>query len=136
MPTASRVLVVIALAGQIVLVAPAMAQMEPDVARAAFDAADTNGDGIVDEAELTADAASAFSGLDRNRDNVLERDELDQTVDGTGFDQIDADGDGQLTFDELMAHKLDQMEQADQNADGVLSPDEALDFNAAPQGEG
>jgi hypothetical protein len=132
----SRVLAVTALAGHLVLMGPASAQMTPDVARAAFDAADANGDGVLDEAELAADAASAFSGLDQNRDYALEPQEFDQTVQANGFEGIDADGDGRLTFDEVMAHKLDQLGQADQNADGVISLDEALDFNEAPQGEG
>jgi Ca2+-binding EF-hand superfamily protein len=136
MTTPSRVLAVTALAGHLVLVGQASAQMSPEAARAAFDAADANGDGVLDEAELAADAASAFSGLDQNRDYALEPQELVQTVQANGFEGIDTNGDGRLTFDEVMAHKLDQLGQADQNADGVVSLDEALDFNEAPQEEG
>jgi Ca2+-binding EF-hand superfamily protein len=135
MPMSSRMLVAIALAGQIVLVAPAVAQMDPDAARAAFVAADTNQDGVIDEAELAGDAVSAFSGQDQNRNNVLEPHELDETVDAARLDEVDADGDGRLSFDEVMAHKMDQLEQADQDGDGVLSLDEVLEFNSASQGE-
>jgi Ca2+-binding EF-hand superfamily protein len=131
----SRMLVAIAVAGQIVLVAPAVAQMDLDAARAAFDAADTNQDGVIDEAELAGDAVSAFSGQDRNRDNVLEPGEFDKTVDAARFEEIDADGDGRLSFDEVMAYKVDQLDQADQDGDGVLSLNEALEFNSASQGE-
>jgi len=127
----SRILVVIALAGQVALATPAAAQMEPDIARAAFEAADADGDGVIDEAELSSDAASAFSGLDRNGDSFLEADEFEPSVDGAGLREIDASGDGRLTFDEVMAHKLDQMSRADQNGDGVISLDEALEYNKA-----
>ena len=37
----------------------------------AFDAADTDGDGFVSEAELTRDAAHGFATLDRNGDGKL-----------------------------------------------------------------
>lgn len=131
----SRMLVAIVVAGQIVLVAPAVAQMDLDAARAAFDAADTNQDGVIDEAELAGDAVSAFSGQDRNRDNVLEPGEFDETVDAARFEEIDADGDRRLSFDEVMAYKVDQLDQADQDGDGVLSLNEALEFNSASQGE-
>ena len=57
--------------------ASAVAQtMDPEAARLAFEAADTDGDGDVSEAELAADAAAGFVALDANEDGVLEMDEL------------------------------------------------------------
>ena len=41
--------------------------------RFAFEAADTNGDGLISEAELARDAAAGFSGLDRDRSETLRR---------------------------------------------------------------
>ena len=48
--------------------AQALAQHDEATAREAFVAADTNRDGVVDEAEFAADTIKAFRGLDRNRD--------------------------------------------------------------------
>jgi hypothetical protein len=135
MPRSVRLLGALALAGQAALVAvPAMAQMDPPYVREAFDAADTNGDGVIDEAEYAADAVSAFAGLDGNGDRILEPGEFDGTVDATLFDQIDGDGDGALSFDEVKAYKMDQFEEADRNGDAALSFDEALEFQAAGGG--
>ena len=58
-----------------------------------FLAADTNGDGLVDEAELAADQAKRFKQLDANGDGFLTPDELD-THTAAIFAAIDRNGDG------------------------------------------
>ena len=66
-------------------IAPAAAQVDPTIPpemaeRFAFDAADSNDDGVVDEAELARDAAVGFSSLDKNRDEKLTPQESGRTT--------------------------------------------------------
>lgn len=91
--------------------------------RLAFDAADTDGDGRVSEAELARDAAAAFSALDKNRDRRLTRGELGEH-DPRLFDRVDANRDGVLTFEEVMRFKIKGFEAADSDRDGALSFEE------------
>lgn len=46
----------------------------------AFEAADTDGNNLVSEAEFVRDAAVAFSGLDTDHDGKLTPNELDPTI--------------------------------------------------------
>lgn len=89
----------------------------------AFDAADSNGDGIVDEAEFARDAAAGFAGLDRNHDGKLTPAELGPH-DPKQFARVDANGDGVLTFPEVMTFKMKAFKAADKNGDGGLSFEE------------
>ena len=94
--------------------------------RFAFEAADTDGDGFVSEAELARDAAAGFSGLDRDRSETLTPDELGPH-DPALFARVDRDGDGVLTFNEVMTNKIQGFEDGDQNGDGRLSFEEMVD---------
>jgi Ca2+-binding EF-hand superfamily protein len=98
----------------------------------AFEAADTDGNNLVSEAEFVRDAAAAFAGLDTNHDGKLTPDELRAddpvtfaTLPAT-FAKIDANGDGVLTFDEVMTFKMKAFRAADKNQDGALSFDEMV----------
>jgi Ca2+-binding EF-hand superfamily protein len=93
--------------------------------RLAFDVADTDGDGLVSEAELARDAAAGFSGLDVDRSGTLTPEELGPH-DPAMFARVDADGDGVLTFSEVMNHKMRAFEEGDANGDGGLSFDEMV----------
>jgi Ca2+-binding EF-hand superfamily protein len=93
--------------------------------RFAFDAADTDGDGFVSEAELARDAAAGFSGLDQDRSGTLTPDELGPH-DPAMFARVDANGDGVLSFSEVMDHKVRAFERGDANGDGGLSFDEMV----------
>ena len=93
--------------------------------RLMFEAADSDGDGRVSEAEMTRDAAAAFSTLDRNRDRRLSRAELGEH-DAKLFERVDADTDGMLTFQEVMRHKIKGFEAADTNRDGALGFEEMI----------
>jgi hypothetical protein len=77
---------------------------------------DVDGDGLVSEAELARAAATAFAGLDANRDGFLDRGEYQDRSTGA-----DANGDGQLSFAETMARRLDELAAADRDRDGALS---------------
>jgi hypothetical protein len=76
---------------------------------------DVDGDGLVNEAELARAAATAFAGLDANRDGFLEWAEYQAAPTGA-----DANGDGQLSFAETMARRLDELAAADRDRDGAL----------------
>jgi len=99
----------------------------------AFDAADTDGDGLIDEAELARDAAAGFTALDEDGDGLLTPDELGEH-DPALFERVDADGDGALSFDEVMDNKLRGFEAADRDGDGALSFEEMMSGAAAEQG--
>ena len=100
----------------------------------AFDAADTNGDDEISEAELARDAAAGFSGLDVDRSLTLTPNEL-EPHDPAQFARVDKNGDGKLTFSEVMAHKSQAFKEADKNKDGYLSFKEMHDAVAAEVGE-
>jgi EF hand len=102
--------------------------------RFAFDAADTDGDGFVSEAELARDAAAGFSGLDVDRSETLAPDELGPH-DPAQFGKVDANGDGALTFSEVMAHKTRAFEEADGDQDGLLSFEDMVDAVQAELGD-
>jgi Ca2+-binding EF-hand superfamily protein len=122
------------IATMIVLVEPSIGQEHGDAMppgayeRLAFDAADTDGDGFVSEAELARDAAAGFSGLDKDRSGSLTPEELGPH-DATLFALVDGDGDGDgvLTFDEIIDHKAAGFEKADRDGDGLVSFGEMVD---------
>jgi hypothetical protein len=103
--------------------------------RLAFEIADTNDDGYIDEGEFTRDAAAGFSGLDDDHAGFLTLDELD-APDPASFERIDVDGDGQLNFSEVMTFKLEAFMAADADGDGYLSFDEMYDAAVAQIGAG
>ena len=92
----------------------------------AFEAADTDGNNLVSEAEFVRDAAAAFSGLDRNRDLKLTPDEF-RPYDAGKFALIDINADGALSFAEVMTFKMNAFRSADKNNDTALSFDEMVD---------
>ncbi len=98
--------------------------------RFAFDVADTDGDGLISEAEFVRDAAAAFSGLDADRSGTLTPDELGPH-DPRRFTRIDTDNDGALTFTEVMSYKMRKFREADIDGDGALSFKEMYDAVAA-----
>jgi Ca2+-binding EF-hand superfamily protein len=108
--------------------------VEPGVyERFAFDAADTDGDGFVSEAELARDAAAGFSGLDRDGSGTLTPEELGPH-DPAMFSRVDANGDGVLTFSEVMTNKTRAFEEGDKDQDGLLSFEDMVDAVQAELG--
>ncbi|MGZ9034204.1 MAG: EF-hand domain-containing protein [Rhodospirillales bacterium] len=98
----------------------------PAFQKVAFDAADTDGDGLVSEAEFVRDAAAAFAGLDENRDRKLSPAELGPH-DPQQFKKVDANGDGVLTFKEVMTLKMKAFNAGDKSGDGKLSYEEMVE---------
>jgi Ca2+-binding EF-hand superfamily protein len=91
----------------------------------AFIAADTDGDGVISEAEFVRDAARGFATLDQDGSGTLTPEELGPH-DPAQFRRVDADGDGVLTFEEVMTHKMRAFKAGDTNQDGGLSFDEMV----------
>ena len=101
--------------------------------RVAFEAADSNTDGLVSEAELARDAAAGFSSLDKDGSGTLTRQELGPH-DPAKFSRIDTNGDGVLTFSEVMVNKTRAFAAGDKNDDGGLSFEEMVDAASIDQG--
>ncbi len=110
----------------------------PEVDRM-FAGQDTNGDGVIDQAEARAEAARVFRTLDTNRDDVLVIAELDPQVakgspGGVGFppdvhaalrqatmQRWDADGDGRVTLAEIQQAFVHGLLMADHDGDGKVT---------------
>ena len=99
----------------------------------AFEAADTNDDSLVSEAEFARDAAAGFSSLDKDGSLTLRPEELGPH-DSAQFSRIDIDGDGALTFSEVMTNKVRALQEGDKNKDGGLSFDEMVQSVEADEG--
>jgi Ca2+-binding EF-hand superfamily protein len=103
--------------------------------------ADTNKDGVLSVAELTAardafhakfagkslDPATVLKDLDKNGDGKLEADELPPRMQKF-MSKADTNGDGALTLDEMTAARdnfiKERFTRGDKNGDGALTEDE------------
>jgi Ca2+-binding EF-hand superfamily protein len=103
--------------------------------RLAFDAADTDNDGLVSEAEFARDAVVAFTALDQEGKGHLTPEDLGEH-DPALFARVDADGDGVLSFEEVMTFKMEAFAAADADGDGYLSFDEMMESALRETGEG
>ncbi len=90
----------------------------------AFEAADTSGDGRIDEAELAADTVAAFVSVDGDGDDRVSAEELG----GAGIGKLDVDKNKSLTIIEVMNVKIVEFQNADANGDGELTIDEISKF--------
>jgi EF hand len=117
-----------------------------------FAALDTNGDGVIDAAEI-ANAPAALKKLDRNGDGKITEDEVRPAFGGPGGPggrggpggpggpgqgaanveeivarmlQFDKNGDGKISKDELPERMMGMMERGDLNKDGFLTRDELV----------
>ncbi len=100
-----------------------------ELLRAAFEAADTSGDGRIDEAELAADTVAAFAAVDDNGDDRVSAEELG----GAGvasIGKLDVDKNGSLTIIEVMNAKIVEFQNADTNGDGELTIEEISKFES------
>ncbi len=102
-------------------------ELDLELLRAAFEAADETGDGRIDEAELAADTVAAFVAVDSNRDDSLSTEEL-QEAGVTSIGPLDIDKSESLTIVEVMNAKIVEFENADANSDGELTFEELSQF--------
>ncbi len=102
-------------------------ELDLELLDAAFEAADTSGDGRIDEAELAADTVAAFVAVDGNGDDRLSAEELRE--DGvTSIGTLDVDENESLTIIEVMNAKIVEFQNADSNGDGELTIEEFSEF--------
>ncbi len=101
--------------------------LDTGLLRDAFEAADTSGDGRVDEGEFAADAVAAFVTVDRDGDDRVSVEEL-RVVGVASIGSLDVDGDDHLTIIEVMNAKLAEFESVDTNGDGELTIEEVAEF--------
>lgn len=84
--------------------------------------ADTNNDGKVTLQEAQAKARARFDAMDKNKNGVLSKDELEGR--GQRMLHADANKDGQVTVAESQAQVQTWFQKLDANKDGALSGDE------------
>lgn len=92
---------------------------------------DTNGDGLLQKAELQAFLDTQFEAADTNNDGALSQDEIraqfasmrDQRFEER-FAALDVDKSGDLTAEELKGRSPRLFERADANKDGVVTLEE------------
>ncbi len=104
-------------------------ELDLELLHAAFEAADTSGDGRVDEGELAVDTIAAFVAVDSNGDDRLSAEELsDAGVASMGI--LDVDNNESLTIIEVMNAKIVEFQIADGNGDGELTIEEFSQFES------
>ncbi len=103
------------------------AELDLDLLQAAFEAADTSGDGRIDEAELAADTVAAFVAVDSNGDDRLSVEEL-REAGVASIGMLDVDKSESLTIVEVMNAKIVEFQNADANSDGELTIKEISQF--------
>ena len=96
--------------------------MPPDL-RAAFKAADKNGDGRLDRAEFRQAAIEGFYFRDKERKGYLTADQVPEAS-RAAFDAANVKHDGRLTLQEEVNALLKDFEAADVNKDGTLTYEE------------
>jgi Ca2+-binding EF-hand superfamily protein len=83
---------------------------------------DANKDGKVTLAEAQEGAKQHFQALDKNKNGVLTKDELEGR--GKRFLRADANKDGQVTLTEAQTKAREKFQKRDKNKDGVLTGEE------------
>ncbi len=102
-------------------------ELDLELLRAAFEAADTSGDGRIDEGELAADTVAAFVAVDSNGDDRLSAEEL-REAGVASIGTLDVDKNESLTIVEVMNAKFVEFQNADANGDGELTVEEISQF--------
>ena len=133
----------------VALSVPAIAIAQPGGERGMR--ADANGDGLIQMAEIEAQAEQRFARLDLDGNGAITQAEATEARekmkammaerraggegkrrggrggrggDGAMFERADANGDGQLTFAEFSAPMMQRFAQHDANGDGAISAEE------------
>ena len=99
---------------------------EPAEITQAFEAVDTNGDGVLDIDEFMAHYIKVANDLDTDDSDTLTMDELPSPVNEARFEMADRDGDGEISYPEVISERVYVFYSSDTNRDGVLSLEEVL----------
>jgi Ca2+-binding EF-hand superfamily protein len=99
--------------------------VSPALAASAFSGIDTDKDGTIDMNEAKAAASSAFDKLDADHDGTLDRTELKGRVPEQDWGTADPDGDRTLTKDEYLNYTEFVFKRADKDGDGTVDAKEA-----------
>ncbi len=102
-------------------------ELDLELLDAAFEAADTSGDGRIDEGELAADTVAAFVAVDSNGDGLLSAEEL-REAGVASIGTLDVDKNESLTIVEVMNAKIVEFQNVDANGDGELTIEEISEF--------
>jgi Ca2+-binding EF-hand superfamily protein len=102
-------------------------ELDLELLNEAFAAADTSGDGRIDEAELSADTVAAFVAVDSNGDDRLSAEEL-REAGVASIGALDVDKNESLTIIEVMNAKVGEFQNADANGDGKLTIEETRQY--------
>ncbi len=81
---------------------------------------DSNSDGSVSRAEYESFMSKAFANLDKNKDGVLQPDEVVKVLSAQQFALTDTNGNGSITQSEFMKKVLADFAAADRSRDGSL----------------
>jgi beta-glucanase (GH16 family) len=98
-----------------------LAQDAPVVTEDQLDAADASGDDAVSLDEFRAYMRAAFDALDADGDGVVVWTDADGVIPRAAFDTIDADADGRLTAAEMDAQARADFDASDLDGDGLLN---------------
>jgi Ca2+-binding EF-hand superfamily protein len=99
---------------------PALAQ-QPALNESHLKALDSNGNGAISKSEFDAFSDFAFEKMDKDGNNMLSPDEVDDYVIGDAFDMLDDDGDGAVSAGEFASQMEEDFNTADKDGDGILN---------------
>ncbi|MHB8910379.1 MAG: EF-hand domain-containing protein [Syntrophales bacterium] len=86
-----------------------------------FGGLDRDGNGYLDEAEITGAAPDILKQYDLNGDGSLDRSEFEAAGGSPArFDLLDADKNGRIDIDEFRAAAVERFKESDTNGDGRI----------------
>lgn len=109
----------------LVLATPALvtAQANPQgMTYEQFNHIDQDGSGRISEAEYYQFMERAFKELDKDKNNSLSQNELDEILTAEQFSQLDADGNGRVSRQEFLDRVIDDFRRHDSDGNGELHP--------------
>jgi Ca2+-binding EF-hand superfamily protein len=112
------------------VLAASTAVADEQAIRAAFAAADVNGDGQVGPNEYADYFRGVFADLDANGDGHLDAAEAPGD-DEARFMRVDLDANGRISSSEAVAERMRVFDQVDADRSGALSMEEVLAYQAS-----